>query len=62
MKKIFLSLVIIVGSQCFAQVISGTVTDSINQLGIANAKILVTNLNSGFTDSAFTNFLWKLEL
>jgi membrane dipeptidase len=55
MKKIFLSLVIIVGSQCFAQVISGTVTDSINQLGIANAKILVTNLNSGFTGSAFTN-------
>jgi membrane dipeptidase len=54
MKKILFSL-FFTTQISLAQIISGTVTDSINQTGISNAKILITNLNSGFTDSAFTN-------
>jgi membrane dipeptidase len=54
MKKALFSLILI-NQLNLAQVISGTVIDSISQLGIVNAKILVANLNSGFTDSAFTN-------
>src|SRR3989304_1215374 len=55
MKKILVHLIILFSPTFFAQVISGTVIDSISQTGIANAKILVTNLNTGFTDSVFTN-------
>ncbi|HAB50764.1 MAG TPA: hypothetical protein DCE80_01065 [Ignavibacteriales bacterium] len=53
MKKIF--LVIILSPNIFAQFISGTVIDSIDQIAVANARISITNLNSGFTDSTFTN-------
>lgn len=55
MKRIFFGLFLFINSFCFAQVIGGTVTDSINQAGIANAKVVVKNLNSGYTDSVFTN-------
>ncbi len=63
MKKILVHLIILFSPTFFAQVISGTVIDSINQTGIANAKILVTNLNSGFKDSTFTNSLgnWSYD-
>src|SRR4030067_715596 len=63
MKKILVHLIILFSPSFFAQVISGTVIDSINQTGIANAKILVANLNSGFTDSTFTNSLgnWSYD-
>ena len=57
MIKICVILILLVGSRTFPQVISGTVTDSITQTAVANAKILITNLNSGLTDSAFTNSL-----
>ena len=57
MERIFFSLFLLSNSICFAQTISGTVTDSLTQVGIINAKVLVTNLNSGFTDSTFTNSL-----
>ena len=57
MIKICVILILLVGSRTFPQIISGTVTDSITQTAVANAKILVTNLNSGLTDSAFTNSL-----
>lgn len=55
MKKILYCIILFISPICFAQTISGTVTDSVNQNGIVNAKILLTNLNSGFTDSVFTN-------
>src|SRR4030067_3052595 len=55
MKKILFYFIVLFSPNYFAQVISGTVIDSFNQIGIANAKVLVTNLNSGFTDSTFTN-------
>src|SRR3989304_3970112 len=57
MKKILVHLIILFSPTFFAQVISGTVIDSINQIGIANAKVLVTNITSGSTDSTFTNSL-----
>ena len=55
MKKIFLSLFLLINSICFAQVISGTVTDSVNQTGIAGAKVLIINTSSSVIDSIFTN-------
>lgn len=55
MKKVFLGLLIFSCSFSFAQSISGTVIDSIAQTGIINAKVLIKNLNSGSTDSTFTN-------
>ena len=57
MKKILVHLIILFSPTFFAKVISGTVIDSINQTGIANAKVLVTNITSGSTDSTFTNSL-----
>jgi membrane dipeptidase len=57
MKKILVHLIILLSPTFFAQVISGTVIDSITQIGIANAKVLVTNITSGSTDSTFTNSL-----
>jgi membrane dipeptidase len=46
-----------------AQVISGTAVDSISQLSIADAKVLITNSDNGFTDSTFTNSLgnWSYD-
>ncbi len=55
MKKIFISLFLLINSICFAQVISGTVTDSVNQTGIAGAKVLIVNISSSLIDSIFTN-------
>jgi membrane dipeptidase len=54
MKKALFGLILI-NQLNLAQVISGTVIDSINQLGIGDAKVLITNSSSGFTDSIFTN-------
>lgn len=63
MKKILFCFIVLFSPICFAQTISGTVTDSITQTKIANAKILVSNLNSGYTDSTFTNSLgnWSYD-
>jgi len=63
MKKILVHLIILFSPTFFAQVISGTVIDSINQIGIANAKVIIINTNSGFTDSTFTNSLgnWSYD-
>ncbi len=55
MKKIILVLFVFSCSFGIAQSISGTVTDSVTQIGIINAKVLVKNLNSGSSDSTFTN-------
>ncbi len=55
MLKILFSLILFVYPVGLAQTISGTVVDSITQSGITNAKVVVINLNTGFTDSAFTN-------
>lgn len=63
MKKKIFYLIILFSPTFFAQVISGTVIDSINQTGIANAEVIIINSNSGFTDSTFTNSLgnWSYD-
>jgi hypothetical protein len=55
MKKISFVAFLLFNSLAYSQVISGNVKDSISETLISNAKILITNLNSGFTDSVFTN-------
>ena len=62
MNKIIFLIIILFASDVFSQVISGNVTDSISQTGIANAKVLISNINSGYIDSVFTNASWELEL
>lgn len=54
MKKLFIFLLLI-SSITSAQTVTGTVLDSINQTIIANAKIEIINLSSGYIDSTFTN-------
>mgnify|MGYP005847226595 CR=1 FL=1 len=55
MKKILLGFLLVVSLKNYAQSISGTVIDSINQYALSNAKVLITNLNNGKVDSVFTN-------
>jgi membrane dipeptidase len=55
MNKIIFLLFFSFAPAVFSQVISGNVTDSISQNGLANAKVLIINVNSGQTDSVFTN-------
>lgn len=57
MKIFFIILTFFVSTHSFAQLISGRVTDSLTQAGISNAKVLITNLNSGQSDSVLTNSL-----
>ena len=54
MKKLLLVLFTI-PSLTLAQIVTGTVVDSISQTVIANAKIEIVNLSSGYTDSTFAN-------
>lgn len=64
MKTLFLLINLSICSLNFAQVISGTVRDSIDQRVIANAKITIVNLTNGITDSVFTNSSgnWNYDL
>lgn len=64
MKTLFLLINLSICSLNFAQVISGTVRDSIDQRVIANAKITIVNLTTGITDSVFTNSSgnWNYDL
>ena len=54
-NKIILLLIFSFASNVFTQVISGNAADSLTLTGLANAKVLISNVNSGHTDSVFTN-------
>lgn len=55
MKKLLFGFLVILQQLDHSQSISGTIKDSVTQVAISNAKVLITNLNTGKVDSAFSN-------
>lgn len=55
MKKLIFGFLIVAHQLNYSQSISGNIKDSVTQDAISNAKVLITNLNTGKVDSAFSN-------
>lgn len=55
MKKILFGFLVIAHQLNYSQTISGTIKDSVTQTALSNAKVSITNLNTGKVDSTFSN-------